>query len=109
MSGLGGKRTLECYDIPVNEVVAFRRRFSALAGASAIATLILLVVAVTFPSAAIAVALTAFSALGIGIWRLKCPHCANRLVRNGASDIEWRRTSKWWSEPSRCKRCGNEL
>jgi hypothetical protein len=106
---MGGKQTLGCYHMPMNEVGAFRRRFSALAGASAMAAVILMVVAVTYPSATLAVVLTAFPALGIGIWTLKCPHCANRLVRHGASDIEWRRMSKWWSEPSRCKRCGNEL
>ena len=106
---MGGKRTLGCYHVTMKELVAFRRRFSALAGASAMAALILMVVSVTFPSAALAVVLTMFPALAIGIWTLRCPHCGNRLVRNGASDIEWRRISRWWQEPSRCKRCGNEL
>ena len=100
---------MECYEVPMNELVAFRRRFSALAGASAMAAVILMVVAATYPPASLAVALTYFPAIGIGLWTLKCPHCANRLVRNGASDIEWRRISRWWAEPSRCKRCGNEL
>ena len=106
---MGGKRTLACYAVPMDDLVAFRRRFTALAGAAAMAVAILMVVAVTHPSASLAVVLTAFPVLGMGIWSLKCPHCANRLVRNGASDIEWRRTSRWWSEPSRCKRCGNDL
>ncbi len=109
MSGMGGKRTLRCYDMPMDELVAFRRRFSALAGASAMGAAILMIVAVTYPRAWWAVALTYFAALGIGLWTLKCPHCSNLLVRNAAGDIEWRRTSRWWAEPSRCKRCGNEL
>src|SRR5215210_8119398 len=100
MSGLRGKRTLACYDSPMNEVAAFRHRFSALAGASAMAAAILMVVAVTYPVETLAVVLTAFPALGLGIWTLRCPHCANRLVRNAASGVEWRRTSRWWSEPS---------
>jgi hypothetical protein len=106
---MGGKRTLGGYEVSMNEIVAFRRRFSALAVASAMAAAILMVVSVTYPSAIPAVVLTAFPTLGVGIWTLKCPHCGNRLVRNGASGIEWRRPNRWWSEPSRCKRCGNEL
>jgi hypothetical protein len=93
----------------MREVVDFRRRFFAVAGASAIGAAILMVVSIAYPSATIAVVLTVFPALAVGIWTLKCPHCGNRIVRNGASDIEWRRTSGWWREPSRCKRCGNEL
>jgi len=106
---MGGKQTFGCYQLPVNEVAAFRRRFSALAGASAMAGAILMVATVTYPVAALPIALIAFPALAVGIWTLKCPHCGNRLVRNGASDIEWRHTGRWWAEPSRCKRCGNDL
>ena len=73
------------------------------------AAVILMVVTVTYPSAILAVVLTALPAIGLGLWTLKCPHCGIRLVGNGASEIEWRRISGWWSEPTGCKRCGNEF
>ena len=72
-------------------------------------TAIVMVMAIVYPDAILAVVCTMFPVIAVGLWTLKCPHCGHRLVRNGASDIEWRYTSKWWTEPSRCKRCGNEL
>ena len=93
----------------MEKIAEFRRRYAMLNGACLMAAVILMVVSVTNPRASLAVALIAFPALGFGVWLTRCPHCSHRLVSNGATEVEWRRSGRWWVEPSKCKHCGNEL
>ncbi len=62
-------------------------------------------------SAAVAAFLWAsFVALfAIVSWRLRCWNCGERLLKDGAAHIEWRRTSALKWEPARHKSCGAEL
>lgn len=47
--------------------------------------------------------------VGFLMWRLRCWRCHERLLRQGGSEIAWRRDGLWNWKPCQHKRCGAPL
>jgi hypothetical protein len=62
-----------------------------------------------YPPAVLAVVVLILPPFALSLWRTKCPHCGKRLVSNGGSSIEWKKTGPLIWQPSRCRNCGQQI
>ena len=86
----------------MDAVSDFRKRSRRLRATGGLLGAAVLVGVFLYPPAILLVFAVAGPMLGLAIWQMKCPHCDQRLVANGAAFLEWQKKGLFTWEPSRC-------
>ena len=90
-------------------MITFHKQLARLRAAILVMGGAALLAGLALPSGPFIVVVAAVPLFWFVMWRIKCPHCGERLLSSGAAYLEWEKVGAVTWRPSRCRKCRGSL